>query len=79
MMRRKYIKFVTGDIDGTIKIWNGIRLKYEMDIKVSDHAVTALAFMTLSKRLVVATLDRMISFYEITAGNRRNKTPTSRI
>ena len=50
-----------------------------MEIKVSDHAVTAMAFMSLSKRLVVATLDRMISFYEVNAGSRRNKTPTSRI
>ena len=39
----------------------------------------AMTFMTLSKRLVVATADRMISFYEINAGSRRNKTPTSRI
>lgn len=78
-LKRKYMKFITGDIDGTIKIWNGVQLKYDMEIKVSDHAVTSMAFMTISKRLVVATLDRMISFYEITAGSRRNKTPTSRI
>lgn len=78
-LKRKYIKFVTGDIDGTIKMWNGIQLNFDMEIKVSDHAVTAMTFMTLSKRLVVATLDRMISFYEINAGSRRNKIPTSRI
>jgi WD40 repeat protein len=78
-LKRKYIKFVTGDIDGTIKMWNGIQLNFDMQIKVSDHAVTAMTFMTLSKRLVVATLDRMISFYEINAGSRRNKIPTSRI
>jgi hypothetical protein len=77
--RRKNMKFVTGDIDGVVKIWNGVQLRFDMEIKVSDHAVTAMTYMTLSKRLVVATLDRMISFYEITAGSRRNKTPTSRI
>jgi WD40 repeat protein len=77
--KRKYCKFVTGDTDGVIKVWNGVKLNFDMEIRVSDHAVTAMTFMTLSKRLVVATLDRMISFYEINAGSRRNKTPTSRI
>lgn len=78
-LKRKYMKFVTGDTEGTIKIWNGVHLRFEFDIKVSNYMVMAMTFMTLSKRLVVATADRMISFYEMNAGSRRNKTPTSRI
>lgn len=73
------MKFVTGDTEGIIKIWNGVQLRFDMEIRVSEYMVTAMCFMTFSKRLVVATADRMISFYEINAGSRRNKTPMSRI
>jgi hypothetical protein len=71
---RKKVKFVTGSSDGVVKVWSGVvRMhnqqdttgKLEMDLKVSKYAVTALAWMTGSKKLVVATADRMISFYPL--------------
>lgn len=67
---RKNVKFASGAADGTVKIWTGMQLKYEMTIKVSDYSVTAITFMTLSKKLVVATTNRMISFYELNTNNR---------
>ena len=63
---------MTGSQDGVVKIWEGINKKYQTSIKVSKYAVTALAFMTLSKRLVVATMDRMISFYEVNASKQKS-------
>ena len=42
----------------------------EMTIKVADYSVTSIAWMTFSKKLVVATTNRMISFYEINPNNR---------
>ena len=50
-----------------------------MTIKVADYSVTAISFMTFSKKLVVATTNRMISFYEINSNNRQNVQPYSRI
>lgn len=62
---KKKVKFVTGSSDGQVKVWGGMNLKCEIDLNVSKYAVTALAWMTGSKKLVVATVDRMISFYEL--------------
>ena len=53
-------------------------LAFDMEIQVSSYMVMAMTFMTLSKKLVVATADRMISFYDLNAGSRRDKTPKSR-
>ena len=72
------MKFVTGDQAGVIKIWNGMDLAFDMEIQVSNYMVMAMTFMTLSKKLVVATADRMISFYDLNEGSRRDKTPKSR-
>ena len=62
---KKNVKFVTGSSDGTVKVWTGMRLKYEFDLEVSKYPVTALAWMKVSKYLVVATSDRMISFFHL--------------
>ena len=76
---RKNVKFASGAADGTVKIWAGMHLRYEMTIKVVEkYSVTAITFMTLSKKLVVATMNRMISFYEINSNNRQNIQPYSR-
>ena len=60
---KKKVKFVTGGEDGLVKVWSSMGLKLDTHFVVSKYAVTALAFMTHSKRLAVATTDRMISFY----------------
>ena len=73
---KKKVKFVTGSSDGIVKVWTGMNLKYEFDIEVSKYAVTALAWMKASKKLVVATADRMITFFFL---NPINKEPQDRI
>ena len=75
---RKQVKFATGSADGQVKIWAGMALHNEMTIKVSDYSVTSIAWMTYSKKLVVATTNRMISFYEINPNNRQNTKVYSR-
>lgn len=78
---RKNVKFASGAADGTVKIWAGMNLTWEMTIKVATDniPVTAITFMTLSKKLVIATMNRMISFYEINSSNRQNIVPYSRL
>ena len=73
---KKKVKFVTGSSDGVVKIWNSMKLRPDFDLNVSKYAVTALAWMKGSKKLVVATADRMISFFEL---NPMKKDPTDRI
>ena len=47
---------------------------------MSKWAVTALCFMSHSKRLAVATTDRMISFYALDGSTKKNtEPPKSRI
>ena len=62
---KKKVKFVTGSSDGIVKVWTSMKLNYEFELHVSKYAVTALAWMKGSKKLVVATADRMISFFEL--------------
>ena len=69
---RKQVKFATGSADGIVKVWAGMALYNEMTIKVADYSVTSIAWMSFSKKLVVATTNRMISFYEIGPNNRQN-------
>ena len=73
---KKNVKFVTGSSDGIVKVWTGMRLKYEFDLEVSKYPVTALAWMKVSKYLVVATSDRMISFFHL---NHMKRVPVQRI
>lgn len=76
----KKVKFVTGSSDGMVKVWSGMNLKLDTYFQVSKYSVTALAFMTLSKRLAVATTDRMISFYGLDGSTwKNNEPPKSRI
>jgi len=77
MEQRKYIKYITSSRDGKVKIWNGLSMKCEFTINVSEFWVTAITFMTLSKRLVCASANRTISFYELNMNNI--KQPVSRI
>jgi len=72
---KKKVKFVTGAGDGLVKVWAGMSLKKEVHFEVSKYAVTALAFMSHSKRLAVATADRMISFYGLDGSSRKNSDP----
>ena len=69
---KKQVKFATGAADGTVKIWTGTHLDHHMTIKVADYSVTAISFMTFSKKLVVATTNRMISFYDLNTNNKQN-------
>ena len=73
---KKKVKFVTGSSDGIVKVWVGMNLKYDFELEVSKYSVTALAWMKVSEKLVVATADRMISFYSL---NKMKKVPTERI
>lgn len=52
--------------------------KVDQDIEVSKFYVMAITFMTLSKRLVAATANRMITFYK-TNGKQFDRVPVSRI
>ena len=77
---KKKVKFVTGDKDGCVKVWTGMGLKMEVSFQVSKWSVTALCFMSGSKRLAVATTDRMISFYALdTSTKKSTEPPKSRI
>lgn len=67
---------MTGSSDGIVKIWTSMKLHYDFELHVSKYAVTALAWMKGSKKLVVATADRMISFFEL---NHMKQEPTDRI
>ena len=42
---------------------------------VSKYSVTALAFMSHTKRLAVATSDRMISFYGLDGSSKKSADP----
>jgi len=64
-----------------VKIWRGPQLRWVADIKVSSYWVTCMAFMTASKRLAVATSDRMITFYDMAniKANQKTQKMASRI
>ena len=87
---KKKVKFVTGCASGVVKIWSGMDkigkekvdapLKRDIQFVVSKYSVTALCFMSHSKKLAVATSDRMISFYGLDGSTRKNtEPPKSRI
>ena len=71
---------MTGDADGVVKVWSGMKLKRDIQFRVSKYAVTALCFMSHSKHLAVATTDRMISFYGLDGSTKKTtEPPKSRI
>ena len=79
---KKKVKFVTGAADGMVKVWSGMHLKKFREFKVAGPkvAVTAICFMSASKRLAVATTDRMISFFGMDQSSRQStEPPKSRI
>ena len=47
---RKKVKFVTGGADGVVKVWSGMGLVRDIQFVVSKYSVTAICFMTLSKK-----------------------------
>ncbi len=63
--QKKNIRFVTSSRDGTVKVWLGLQLKWEKTIQVSNSWVTCVTYMAQSKRLVAASANRMISFYDL--------------
>lgn len=72
------MKYVTSSRDGTVKIWLAHNLQWDKTIKVTDGIwVTCTHYMTHSKRLVAASANRMISFYDL--DNTNYNTPVSRI
>ena len=54
-------------------------MKLQGSIKVSNYWVTSIAFMTASKRLAVATSDRMVSFYDMAGSSKMTQSQCSRI
>jgi len=77
---KNHIKFVTGSADGKVKIWPYGKNECEQTIEVSSkYMVLAMSFMTKSKRLVAASADRQISFYEITNGQKFSTKTISKI
>lgn len=82
---RNHMKFVTGSADGRVKIWPYGRAECEQTLEVAckdkehEWMVLAITFMSYSRRLVVATADRKISFYEITNGQKFSVNTVSKI
>ena len=85
---RRKMKYATSSRDGKVKIWNAHTMQHEMTITVTKEEtgkkdpskkvwVTCITYMTLSKRLVAASANRMISFYDLNSTNY--STPVSRI
>lgn len=70
------MKYATSGRDGTVKIWNAHSLEHEKKIQVTKEDVnkkdpnkkiwvTCIHYMTFSKKLVAASANRMISFYDL--------------
>ena len=85
---KRNMKFATSARDGRVKIWNAHTMLCTDTIQVTkDDAakmdpskkiwVTCIQYMTFSKRLVAASANRMISFYDLDKNNISQ--PTSRI
>lgn len=88
---KRKMKYATAGRDGKVKIWNGLTLHNELTIQVTKQTskdktktiwVTCICYMKLSRRLVAASANRMISFYDL--NENKNKSPdkifpTSRI
>jgi len=76
---RRKMKYVTASRDGKVKIWNAFTMKLELKeiVVVKDIWVTCIHYMTLSKRLVAGSANRMISFYDLSS--TQFNIPTSRI
>ena len=72
---KKKVKFVTGAGDGCVKVWTSMDLRPDIYFQVSKWSVTALAFMSHSKKLAVATTDRMISFYSLDGSTKKSSEP----
>ena len=67
---KRKMRFVTSSRDGTVKIWNSFTLNWEKTITVTDGIwVTCTQYMTFSKRLIAASANRMISFYDFESTN----------
>ena len=71
---------MTGSADGKIKIWPYGKTQCEQTIEVSSkYMILAITFMSKSKRLVAASADRKISFYDITNGQKFSTKTCSKI
>ena len=77
---KRKMKYVTSSRDGSVKIWNAFNLHLEKTIVVTKGIwVTCTQYMTLSKKLVAASANRMISFYDLETQSTNYNTPVSRI
>ena len=78
---KRKMKYATASRDGTVKIWNAHTMKLDKPNGiipvVKDVWVTCIQYMTFSKRLIAASANRMISFYDLSS--TQATTPTSRI
>ena len=68
---KRKMKYATASRDGTVKIWNAHTMKLDKPNGiipvVKDVWVTCIHYMTYSKRLVAASANRMISFYDLSS------------
>ena len=65
---KRKMKYVTASRDGKVKIWNAFTMKLESNGEITvvkDIWVTCVHYMTYSKRLIAASANRMISFYDL--------------
>lgn len=78
---RRKMRYATAGRDGKVKIWNGLTLQNELTIRVTKQTskdktkmiwVTCIAYMTFSKRLVAASANRMISFYDLNENKNKS-------
>mmetsp|Transcript_26337 Transcript_26337/g.67097 ORF Transcript_26337/g.67097 Transcript_26337/m.67097 type:complete len:1002 (-) Transcript_26337:5721-8726(-) len=58
-------KYLTGGTDGVVKVWKGTSLSYERTVPVCQAWITDLAFFPHSRKLVVASMDRRLTYYDL--------------
>lgn len=61
-------KYVSCGRDGTYRLWNGADLRHFKTLSIGSSWITDCTYMPLSRKLVFATVDRAISFYEASRG-----------
>ncbi len=57
--------FITGDIEGNVKIWNTTDLSLLETLEISDGKITAITFSDDGTKLAVAADDRTIHIYQM--------------
>jgi WD40 repeat protein len=62
-------KYLTCGNDGTFRLWNSADLRHFKTVHNSGSWVTDALFLPAARRLVLSTMDRAISYYDIHRGS----------